>query len=288
MTLQLDAVIQSVEQLPALPSTTVRIVGVATDPTASIDDILEVIQYDQNLTAQVLKLCNSAYFGLSRRIGSLKEALAYLGAMPLLQLIMGVHCNGILRQSQAGYGLLQGMLWRHSCAVALTAQAIGKRTGHTNPGILFTAGLLHDIGKVVLSTFLQDAYQQVLAMVETGLVPFHQAEKRVLGYTHAEIGELVCQQWKLPDMITCAVRYHHDPDMYNDTSIILRSCVEITHLADSIAMIMGMGLGEDGLLYCVDTRLVEKYHLDDRTVELISAEIVGEVERLEKLYETGK
>jgi len=284
MTVQLDAVIEQVEQLPSMPSTSVRIIQIATDPQASIDDILEVIQFDQSLTGQVLRLCNSAYFGLARKIGSLKEALAYLGAMPLLQLIMGVHCNAVLQQAQPGYGLMSGMLWAHSSAVALAAERLGRHAKVERAAVLFTAGLLHDIGKIVLGSFLSDAYQQVMDLLSTSPITFHEAEKQVLGYTHAEMGELIASKWQLPEEICLPARYHHEPGEYTAGDPAIQEIIEVIHLADSLALTMGVGGGSDGLRYAVDVNLAKKYQLTEMILDQISVQVLVEVQRLKELY----
>jgi len=284
MTVQLDSVIEQVGQLPALPATSARIIQIATDPRTGINEILDAIRYDQNITGQVLRLCNSAYYGLSRRIGSLKEALAYLGAMPLLQLILGVHSGTILMQSQPGYGLLEGMLWKHSSAVALAAECLARHTRADKPAALFTCGLLHDIGKVVLSRFLADTYQQVLDLLAEGPITFNEAEKQVLGYTHTEVGQLVANKWQLPEQIAASARYHHSPSEYTGSSQLIREFVELTHLADSLAMTMGIGAGTDGLQYTADPNLWEKYRLGDKVLDKTRIEVLEGVGRLENVY----
>jgi putative nucleotidyltransferase with HDIG domain len=284
MTVQLDSIIQKVEQLPPLPASSVRIIQLATDPRASVDGILDVVRYDQSLTGQVLRLCNSAYFGLSRKIASLKEALAYLGSMPLLQLVLGVHCNAILQSAQPGYGLMSGMLWKHSSATALACDRVGRLVAAEKPEALFTAGLLHDIGKVILGNFLAERYEEILELITGNPMTFHEAERTVLGYTHAEVGELIAERWKLPDVIVASARYHHAPGEYEGQDATITQTVEVVHLADSVALTMGMGIGVDGLQYSIDTDVARKYQLMEKHLEKLTIEILGEVERLEAIY----
>lgn len=284
MTVQLDSVIEHVENLPALPAITVRLIQVVADPDADIGDILEIVQYDQGLTGQVLRLCNSAYFGLSRRIGTLRDALAYLGSRQLMQLVLGVHCNTVLQKEQPGYGLVAGMLWRHSATVALTAEQIGKHVKAENPGILFTAGLLHDIGKVILGSFLAERYQEVIDLLCQKPITFYEAEKQVLGYSHAEVGELLANRWKLPPAIVAAARYHHEPDECPDDDPHVKLTVELIHASDSLALTMGVGIGDDGLMYNIDPKLVQRYQLTDKILEFIGASVLVELEQLEDIY----
>jgi len=288
MTVRLDTVMDEIDNLPALPGITVRIIQVMADPRADINHLLEIVQYDQSLTGQVLRLCNSAYFGLSRKIGTLKEALAYLGSKHLMQIVLGVHCSGLLQKAQPGYGLVVGMLWRHSATVALIAERTGKQINFNNPGMLFTAGLLHDIGKVILGSFLADSYQQVISLLSHSPITFPAAEKEVLGFSHAEVGEALTSRWHLPKPLVAAARYHHEPDSYDGTDPLIRQTIDLVHIADSLALTMGLGIGDDGLMYNIDPTLARKYAIADRQFELVEADVLIELERMETIYNGGK
>ena len=199
-------IVECIEYLPVLPSTSVRLVRLLGTKSCPIDEVINVIQYDPNLTLQVLKLCNSAYFGLVRKIRSLREALAYLGSKHILQIVMGIHCNAMLQSPQKGYGLLSGMLWRHSNGVALAADRLGEKKANPEAtGYLFTAGLLHDIGKVVLDQVLSQSYIQVLELLAAKPMRFDEAEREILGFSHTEVGEMIMLHWQLPEQVA-AVR----------------------------------------------------------------------------------
>ncbi|HVP11500.1 MAG TPA: HDOD domain-containing protein, partial [Phycisphaerae bacterium] len=144
-------ILKQVVELPPLPTTAIKLMNVLHDPRSTLDDIVEAIRYDQAITGQVLQLCNSAYFGLSRTVTSLNDAMLCLGSVKVLQLVMSVHTNSMLSRKQIGYGLERGILWKHSVAVALAATAVAQRLGTSMVNLVFTAGLLHDIGKVVLN-----------------------------------------------------------------------------------------------------------------------------------------
>jgi len=287
MTVQLDEIIDKVEHLPVLPSTAVRVTEIATNPRGTIDDIVEVIRYDQNLTGRVLRLCNSSYFGMSRRIASLKEALAYLGAAPLLQLILGAVCSDVFQKPQPGYGLLRGTLWRHSSAVAFAGSCLARHVGMEKPMVLFTAGVLHDIGKTILDGFLGDTYQQVVDLLSETSLTFHEAEKQILGYSHAEVGELIMRRWLLPEEIIVSARYHHEPSHYTGGDRVTRQAVDLTHLADCLVLTMGIGVGNDGLRYAVDGDLARKYQLNEQVLDRIRVDTLTEIQRLERVYDMG-
>jgi HD-like signal output (HDOD) protein len=278
-------ILSNIEQLPLLSSTSVQLIKLLNDSKTSINEIVDVIQYDQSLTIKVLSICNSAYFGLTRQINSIREAVAYLGTKPLMQIIMGLHCNGMLKPPRKGYNLSTGMLWRHSTAVAIATDKLVKFTPPNNApaGLLFTAGLLHDFGKVVLDQTLAEQYQDVVDYMEHKPVLFHEAEHEVLGYNHMEVGEMIMQHWKLPEVMAVVCRYHHQPDQYagDDTQII--QILKLVHASDSIAMSMGFGIGNDGLMYEFESDFTEELKLTSHIIDTIGMEVLTEIQSLENL-----
>ncbi len=284
----INVIVDSIEQLPVLPGTTLRLINVLSDVNSTIEQIVDTIRHDQNLTAQVLKLCNSAFFGFSRRITSLQNAVTYLGARQLLQLVFNVHCKSTFNHSNEGYGLLAGMLWKHSNAVAIASEKISNHKQlEPSAGLFFTAGLLHDIGKVILDSTLKEHYQQVIELATAEKIRFDEAEKRILGFSHEEVGELIARKWQLPEAIASAAKYHHCPECYKGNDEEIRQVVDIVHISDSLVMMLGIGLGYDGLMYRVDDNLIEKYRIQPEYLDSLGVEILLELDKLEKLYSGG-
>ncbi len=279
--------VECIEQLPVLPATTVRLIQLLNDKDTRIDQILEVIQYDQNLTLEILKLCNSAYFGLVRQVHSLRDAVVYLGAKHLMQMVLGIHCNSMLQQPKPGYGLLTGMLWRHSTAVALAADKFLVEKNHNKPssGLLFTAGLLHDIGKVILDQLLASRYVQILEFVNQRPISFHEAEREILGYNHCDVGEMIMLHWQLPEVMASVCRYHHNPSDYRGEDPQSRQCIDLVHIADSLVLSLGLGIGNDGLQYPFDSALAEQYCLKADKIDKIGTEVLNEITMLEQQFQ---
>lgn len=273
-------IISRVGTLPPLPDTAVKLMEVINDPSSSVDEIVEVIRYDQAVTADVLKLCNSAYFGLSRNITSLNEAMLRLGTVKVLQLVMSVHTSSILANEQRGYGLDPGVLWRHSVAVALAASIVAQKINLANVNLVFTGGLLHDIGKVVLNEYVAEEFGKILGLVKENRLSFVEAEHQVLGYSHQEIGGKIARMWKLPDPIVRCIRYHHDPgDLETPDPLI-----DAVYLANCVCLMLGIGLGEDGLYYRADETVLERNHLNERDLEDVGAQTVVDLQRVEELF----
>jgi putative nucleotidyltransferase with HDIG domain len=281
VTLALDALVERVERIPRLPDTAMRLVSVVVDPSSSIKQIVDTMRYDQAVTSDVLRLCNSAYFGLSRRVTSLEDAICLLGTVKVLQLVMSAHTQNLLSRQQEGYGLPPGALWEHSVAVAVGCELFARRFGLAEMGRLFTTGLLHDLGKVVLNEFISSEYAEIARRVSQQGQSFVEAERDVLGFTHADVGARVGEAWALPEAIIACIRYHHCPsDMETEDPY-----VDAVHLADSTCLLMGIGGGEiDGLAYRVDPAVLGRRGLNQAGLETIGAEIVTEVKAVRKIF----
>jgi putative nucleotidyltransferase with HDIG domain len=280
-TCQIERLLEQVHTLPRLPDTTLRLIGVLNDPDSSLREIVEVVRYDTALTAELLRQCNSSYYGLGRRVTSVAEAARLLGTDTLTQLVLGAHAKALLGPEQRGYGLRPGELWRHCVAVATAAKLIGKRLNFADENLLFTAGLLHDIGKIVLNEQVYHEYARIAALASQQRIAFVEAEQRVLGCTHAEIGGVLAERWKLPEAIVQATRFHHEPSSLDPPEPL----VDITHLADSICVVLGVGAGEGGQPRRADGGAVARSGLRGSDFEWIGAETIAELRAVQALFE---
>lgn len=268
-----NAILDQVQHLSPLPGTLTRLIGVLNDPTSSIDDVVDTISYDEAITTHMLALCNSAFFGLTRQVGSLRDAVRYLGAAKVLQLLMSVHGNALLTGGQAGYGLDPGVLWRHSVAVSLAAVAIGRQAHLENVNVAATAGLLHDVGKSVLNEYVGADWATIGNVMVEQKLSFGEAEKQVLGYAHDEIGALVAEKWQLPDSIVRCIRYHHTPSALTPPDPL----VDVIYLANCLCLSLGIGLGADGMNYRADPTVMERLSLSRAQYETAGAQLIDEL-----------
>jgi len=280
----LDEIIRGVERLPRLPDTALALVNVVSDPASSIAQIVDTIRYDQAVTADVLRLCNSAYFGLARRVESVDDAIRLLGTAKVLQLVMSAHVRSVLCQPQIGYGLRLDALWEHSVAVALGCRNFARRFGLRTLGLAFTLGLLHDVGKVILNEYVEEAYLEIVRRVTEEQLSFVDAEQQVLGFTHAEVGARLGEVWSLPPALIDGIRYHHYPAQRP----VPDPLVDSVHLADVTCVLLGVGGGlVDGLAYRAHPTVLERHALGERELEAIGAEIVVEMKTVRRLFTGG-
>lgn len=276
----LDQIVGDIQALPRLPNTVVHLVSVVGDPASTLPQVVEAIRYDPTLTAELLRLCNSAYYGLTRRVESLDDAVRLLGTAKVFQLIMAAHTRTMLSAPQEGYGLLAGVLWSHAVAVAVAGQLLARRLGLPQAGLLFTAGLLHDTGKIVLNEFVRREYAEIVRRVTEQRLSFCEVEQEVLGCTHAEVGARVAEAWNLPEVLVDCIRYHHEPD----ARPVPDARVDVVHLADAVCLLFGLGTGDDGLCYRPSAAVLGRQALTETELESLGAEVVEEVRAVHALF----
>ena len=272
------ALVAKVRNLPPMPATAIELLRLLDDPETDASRIVETLQYDPAVTVAVLRLCNSAAMGVAQNVSSLQQAVVLLGMDRVVELVLAVQMRGFLGAEQEGYGMEADALWRHSIAVALACGLVDDRVPKPLRSTLFTAGLLHDIGKLVLDRFVGASYDEIHRRVRDQGIAFLDAEREVLGYDHCIVGAALARHWKVPDAIVEPIRLHHTPDLSNPPDPL----VDLVHVADALCMTVGLGLGDDGLNYRVSASVLERQKIDrDRLCEL-AAEIhvrVSEVER---------
>lgn len=280
---RMDEILARVGGIQPLSATVLRLIDVINDPDSTVTEIVETIRYDQALTARMLKICNSAYFGVSRDVESLEDAMRMLGTLKVLQLVMAVHTNALLSAKQEGYGLAPGMLWRQSVAVAMSAALFAEYTRPPNVSLTFTAGLLHDIGKVVLNEHVAEEFVEIVRRVNEEKMSFDEAETSVLGFSSTEIGATLAEDWKLPPAIIRCIRYHRKPGELSPPDAL----VDTVYLANCVCMLCGIGLGCDGLCYRADAEVMERYQLRESDLETVGAQMILELKRVESVFADG-
>ena len=256
--------IKSFRRLPALATRLLRIIN---DPDADALEIVDNMKFDPGLTGNVLKLANSACFGVPRSVGSLNEAVVRLGTKRLFDMVVATGMGSILRRPLSGYGLLPEQLLEHSAWVAAASEEFCEILDIARPDLMFTAGILHDIGKIVLSDALADSTEDTHGLTRNSKASFIDIEARIAGMNHAEAGALILDSWNFPEELIAAVRRHHAPGGADRDSRI----AGIIHIADALAYTQGVGTGLDGMNYPVSRNTVEDLGVTARQVEYVAS-----------------
>jgi len=206
-----DQILEKVSIFPNMPQAGVKLRALLVKEDVSTGEIEEILRRDPGLATNVLRLANSAYFGIPSKVSTLKHAVMLLGVQRFSQIAVTACASKAMDVAVEGYGLSPGELWLHSIAVSTTAEALTKNRKLPETSDFFTPALLHDIGKLVLGEFVKKELPKIEGLVANG-VPFEIAEKDVLGTDHAEIGALILSKWSFPSDLVNAVRWHHYPE----------------------------------------------------------------------------
>jgi putative nucleotidyltransferase with HDIG domain len=208
--LTLETVVAKVRQIPSLSIVVAELLASFDSEDVDIGYLVGKISQDQGLAARVLRVANSAFYGLSSRVGSVGEAVTVLGFHAVRSLALAAGITKVLPHKEGGrFDALA--FWQHAVGCGVAARILALRAGK-NPETAFTAGLLHDIGKLALDTYFREAFDAVLAYrAEHGCL-MTEAEHALLGFDHAAVGFEMARQWHFPPAIQQAIRDHHEPD----------------------------------------------------------------------------
>lgn len=237
---RLQKLIGRIEALPTLPAIIARINELIEDPRASAGDINEVISRDLALSSKLLKLVNSAFYGFPRRISSITHAVVILGFSAVRDITLSAFVFDAFDARKLPFG--RRNFWIHSLGTAVAADVLAIRRGATPGEEAFVAGLLHDVGKVVMHQHMPEDFARVMERLAAAGGTFLEAERAVLDTDHAEIGGLLAEHWKLPERLVLALRCHHRPELAPEDR---RVPVAEIHLADALARALLIGSGGD-------------------------------------------
>ncbi len=236
-----DEIMMKVSSFPSMPRAGIKLRALLAKEDVSTDEIEGILRHDPGLATNVLRLANSAFFGLPQKVGSLKHAVTLLGLKRFSQIAVSASMSKTMNKAVEGYGLSPGELWLHSIAVSNTAEAIAKYKKFDETNDVFTPALLHDMGKLVLGEFVEEELQKIKSITKNG-VPLDIAENMVLGTDHAEIGALILARWSIPVDIVNAVRWHHNPERNKNST----AKSDMVYLSNLICEIDGDSDSADG------------------------------------------
>jgi putative nucleotidyltransferase with HDIG domain len=276
---QLGQIIASIDKLPPLPEVAMRTLELANDPEASAEDIVKCIQYDPGVTTNCLRLCNSSYFGLKSKISSIKHAVVILGTNNVIRSVL-VDCIGVsaFKHPQEGYGLQPGELWRHSVASAILSELLISKAGQKNNHDLFTAALLHDIGKLIIDSFIADNFEAMYSLMKENGFGIVEAEKEFFGIDHAQLGGMVAKNWKFPQPLTDAISNHHQ-NIKNNGKADLQTWTALSNLVYYVMQNFSSGLCHKGLICQIEQDILDCFGLKQEDIDHIMMVFPGEMKK---------
>lgn len=242
--LDLERTIAKARSLPVLPQVATKLLEVVKDTSVQAKDVGKIIESDQSLAAQMLKQVNSPFYGFSGRISNLQHAVVIMGFKAVKNIALGFSITKMSRRG-ANSVLNTEKFWEHSLGVGVGARSIGKEIGYHCPEELLAAGLLHDIGKMILSDNLPGGYKKVLEEAEESGEEIYETEMRLLGNSHAEVGMWFAVKNRFPHVLRACVKYHHTP--FDQSSEEFSQAVKAIYLADQLCKLQGIGWAGDSI-----------------------------------------
>ncbi len=223
-----DEIADTIYRVRPIPQVALKIARMTNEEDYDIDEIAREIKQDQVMSARIITLSNSSFIGLRKKIDSIERALVVLGEKLLFQMVLSASLELYFSETLQGYSLCKGGLFNHAMGTAMVAEELAKYTNRASPGVAYTAGLLHDIGKVVLDQYISAALPYFYRRTQIDRVEICEAEDEKFGITHPEAGGLLAENWSLPENLTDTIRHHHYPEL----ATVGHELTHLVYLAD--------------------------------------------------------
>ena len=272
-----DELVENTPDLPVMPAPVLRVMQIAGDPTSSASHLAEAICAEPSLAARVLRFANSAYYGMPGEVTTIRASVVLLGTSTVKNLAMIAATRSWFADNGGVSRADAEMMWEHAVATGTTAGSLAGGLPANSENEAFCAGLLHDMGKVVLAVWMGDKY---FALIERGTsrgIPAYNVERSAFGFDHSETGYALGRKWKLPEKLLLPIRYHHEPNLLDPAA----SLVDIVHVADYLHW---KSLGGDGEKIAESNRCYDAFvRLDLYSSEAIDLLVTRITERRKEL-----
>jgi putative nucleotidyltransferase with HDIG domain len=255
-----------------------EVLAIAEDENSTAGDLEEVIMRDQALSAKVLKVANSAYYGIPRTVETVSRATVLLGFQTVVGLALTVTVYDTLWGAGKGHHLDRRELWKHSLGTATAARLLAGSHRRREGAVAFTAGMLHDIGKSVFDSHVPDEYSKVIDACANENIQMYEAETNVLGVNHSELGYRVARRWQLPDILCESIRWHHEP---SGTEGDFRKNAALVNIGDYLTRLAAIGEPADLAPPVLDEAVKRIVDCTEEQLQTVSSQLLEHVEVIE-------
>jgi HD-like signal output (HDOD) protein len=271
-------ILDKMNDIPTLPVVATKVTEMINDPNSSSGDIADILKKDQVLTAKVLKLINSPYYGIPGEVTDVKRALAYLGFNTLAQLVLSVSVISLFGEKKENRFSMQDF-WKHALGTAVASEVIAKRIGYAKPEECFTCGLLHDVGKIVLLQIAPDEFRKVVNLAEAEKISYHAAERKLEVPSHGYLGEYIANKWRLPMVIRASIRYHHVDVSSMETMLAsMKPVVHTVNLANQLVVKNNIGYSGDASGGLITAEMLKNVGLTEADLEPILEKVSKDID----------
>ena len=237
----LDDVVWRIDEISTLPHIALKVMKVASDPESGAADLKDVVESDAALSARLLRCVNSSAYAVRTRITNLQQAVAYLGLKQIRNLAVTASVSEMFKTDATINNYSRTGLWRHLVSVGICARMIAMRLKMPNFEDMFLAGLLHDIGIILMDQHVHESFTTIIGSLD-GKTPLAKVEREHLGFDHTTLGESVARNWVFPEPVKAAIRYHHASQAYRGSETNVVRCVEVANLLCTLKGISSVGM----------------------------------------------
>lgn len=273
VTVALDKLLASIHSLPVFSPVVARTLQLTDRECISAREIAGVVSCDVRFCARLLRIANSAPYRLPRALATINEAVLLLGTDTFREVVLVASSRDLLHRSLPGYGLSGADLWAHSLACGMAAEIIADATGYSNRAEAFIAGLIHDVGKIVLDEFVQTASPFMLDLMTRQDCAWIDAERTVLGYDHCDIGGRIARSWGLPQHIVQAIALHRKPIVSRQTVPL----AGLVHLGEALCSMAGIGIGLEGVGMTLCTQVMSDFKFSEAMADMAVSRLVDKL-----------
>ncbi len=265
------------DKIHPLPEVAVRVLGAVDRDDTTVDSLASLIRQDPLLDAACLRVANSPLMGVRHTIDSVERAIALLGRRALTKLVVTACAGDTLQGGGDGYRLERCDLFRHGLAAAVASELVVGRLTIANPGLVYSACLLQDIGKIALDAWVAERGEALHELIDDD-IPFPEAEQLAFGIDHATAGGWLAESWAFPAPLVEAIACHHHPERAADPTV-----ARIVQLCDLLCLMQGIGCGADGLAYQVPDHLLANLGISSNEVGDLSVDLAMRLVEIDSL-----
>ena len=270
--------IEQITNLPTLPQIVVRILQIINDPETSAREIARAVSQDPPLSAKILRLANSAFYGMPRSVTSINNAVVLLGTKVIRTIVLSLTVFDMFPGNRSSL-FNRTAFWRHSTSCAFLCRYLAEQLEGVFPFYAeeaFCGGLLHDLGKVVMEQYLHEDFHQAIRHAKTKKIPLYDAEMDVLGYAHTDVAQWLTSNWDLPASIQLAMVYHHTPSLATQG----RNLVALCHFADHLCYQLKLSIGVNFVSPTLDSESIKSLYISQEHIDKVSGMLAKELDRI--------
>lgn len=273
-----EGLVNRIEHLAPMPITAQRLLSVINDDSVSLAEIARIVEFDEALVSNTLRVANSVYFYRGKAVNDARTAVVRLGTTNLFNIILGQYLRQLSIPAPL-YDLSEHDLWFHSTVASLAAEEIARISPVDIPQIAKVASLVHDVGKLIMVRYFKADYREVLALSERGDLSFVEAEHELFGCNHAEVGGAVAAEWGFPEEVRDAIERHHEVPLETSHPVL-----DTVIIANLVAKTMATGLGAEGLNFRVDENVSRRLSLEFKSFCRICSRVEDQISQLRQAY----